>query len=66
MKILELEDCCVVEGCKAPFKDLSLVFDQIEFEVVVACSEHGDHILELTHPEYTSICHNCGCESGIN
>ena len=66
MKTLELEDCCVVEGCKAPYKDLSLVFDRVEFEVVVACEEHGDHVLEKGHPEYTNVCINCGCESGVN
>lgn len=66
MRILKETDKCEIKDCKTPEEDLGLHFDRVEQVVLVICVNHSDSILEKDYPEYTTVCFNCGCESGVN
>lgn len=54
--------------CEYPrCEEFGEVFASGDGEVVgLYCALHADVISRTNHPEYLSVCPNCGCEFGTN
>ena len=56
---------CIHVGCRKR-KDLVLIFNRPQKQLVMVCNEHRSGILHADSPEYLVDCPNCGCEFGVN
>jgi len=70
--ITTIEGRCQYEGCYAPATHIACGRELFGYEQTghpepgCYCRTHALFVAEEAHPEYTNLCPNCGCTSGVN
>ena len=64
MKVIKVGAKCDLDGCEETAT--TLAYDRDAGRVGFYCDTHWKYVIDKGGPEYSHICPNCGCVSGVN